>query len=134
MQLPASAISGLEAAVNRYLRLDPETGPRLAALSGRIIEMALDGLDLSLFILPDVGGIRISDRIEGEPDTVLRGTPLGMMRLGLGGNTEQTLFSGDVVIEGDVETGAVANFLSPPAWSPGGQPAYNDIFVDITPV
>lgn len=31
------------------------------------------------------------------------------------------------------ETGAVANFLSPPVWSPGGQPAYNDIFVDIAP-
>ncbi len=31
------------------------------------------------------------------------------------------------------ETGAVANFLSPSAWSPGGQPAYNDIFVDIAP-
>ena len=31
------------------------------------------------------------------------------------------------------ETGAVANFLSPSAWSPGGQPAYNDIFADIAP-
>jgi len=30
------------------------------------------------------------------------------------------------------ETGAVANLLSPPAWSPGGQPAYNDIFVNVT--
>lgn len=29
------------------------------------------------------------------------------------------------------ETGAVANILSPPAWSPGGQPAYNDIFVNV---
>jgi len=27
--------------------------------------------------------------------------------------------------------GAVANLLSPSAWSPGGQPAYNDIFVDV---
>jgi anaerobic selenocysteine-containing dehydrogenase len=30
------------------------------------------------------------------------------------------------------ETGAVANILSPPEWSPGGQPAYNDIFVNVT--
>jgi anaerobic selenocysteine-containing dehydrogenase len=29
------------------------------------------------------------------------------------------------------EDGAVANLLSPSAWSPGGQPAYNDIFVDV---
>ena len=36
---------------------------------------------------------------------MLRGTPLGMARLGLGGSTEKTLFSGDVTIDGDVETG-----------------------------
>jgi anaerobic selenocysteine-containing dehydrogenase len=29
------------------------------------------------------------------------------------------------------EDGAVANLLSPSAWSPGGQPAYNDIFVEV---
>jgi anaerobic selenocysteine-containing dehydrogenase len=29
------------------------------------------------------------------------------------------------------ETAAVANVLSPSQWSPGGQPAYNDIFVDV---
>jgi len=105
MQLPASAISGLEAVINRYLRLDPETGPRMAALSGRCIGIELRGLDLTLFIFPDEHGIQLRDHIEGEADTVLRGTPLGMARLGLGGNTEKTLFSGEVVIEGDVETG-----------------------------
>ncbi len=30
------------------------------------------------------------------------------------------------------ETEAVANILSPSEWSPGGQPAYNDIFVNVT--
>jgi len=30
------------------------------------------------------------------------------------------------------ETGAVANTLAPSAYSPGGQPAYNDIFVNVT--
>ncbi|MFV2062579.1 MAG: molybdopterin-dependent oxidoreductase [Chloroflexota bacterium] len=30
------------------------------------------------------------------------------------------------------ETGAVANLLSPPSWTPGGQPAYNDVFVEVT--
>jgi ubiquinone biosynthesis protein UbiJ len=105
MQLPASAISGLEAVINRYLQLDPETGPRLAALSGRCIAIDLRGLDLTLFVFPDEHGIQLRDHIEGEADTVLRGTPLGMARLGLGSNTEKTLFSGEVVIEGDVETG-----------------------------
>jgi anaerobic selenocysteine-containing dehydrogenase len=30
------------------------------------------------------------------------------------------------------ETGAVANLLTPSLWSPGGQPAYNDTFVQLT--
>jgi ubiquinone biosynthesis protein UbiJ len=105
MQLPTSVISGLEAVFNRYLGLDPDIGSRLAALSGRCIGIELRGLDLTLFIFPDEHGIQLRDHTEGEPDTVLRGTPLGMMHLGLGGNTEKTLFSGEVVIEGDVETG-----------------------------
>ena len=105
MKLPAGAIAGLEAVINRYLRLDPDIGPRLAALSGRCIAIDLRGLDLTLFIFPDEHGIQLKDHIEGEADTVLRGTPLGMAQLGLGGNTEKTLFSGEVIIEGDVETG-----------------------------
>jgi ubiquinone biosynthesis protein UbiJ len=105
MQLPASAITGLEAVINRYLRLDPDSGARLATLSGRCIGIDLRGLDLSLYIFPAEHGVQLKDHIEGEADTVLRGTPLGMARLGLGGNTEKTLFSGEVVIEGDVETG-----------------------------
>ena len=105
MQLPASAITGLGAVINRYLQLDPDIGPRLAALSGRCIAIELRGLDLTLFIFPDEHGIQLKNHIEGKADTVLRGTPLGMARLGLGGNTEKTLFSGEVIIEGDVETG-----------------------------
>ena len=107
MQLPAGVLSGLEAAINRYLRLDPECGARMATLSGRCIGIELRGLDLQLFIYPGEQGVRLSDQLndDAEADTTLRGTPLGMARLGLGKNTEKTLFSGDVSIDGDVETG-----------------------------
>jgi len=105
MQLPASAIAGLEAVINRYLRLDPMTGSRMVTLSGRCIGIELRGLDLTLYVFPDEHGIQLREHTDSEPDTILRGTPLGMVRLGLGGNTEKTLFSGAVAIEGDVETG-----------------------------
>jgi ubiquinone biosynthesis protein UbiJ len=105
MQLPAGLIAGLEATVNRYLRLDPDTGARMATLKGRCIGIDLRGLDLQLFIYPDQQGVRIEDHVDGEADTVLHGTPLGMARLGLGKSTEKTLFSGAVSIDGDVETG-----------------------------
>ena len=31
-------------------------------------------------------------------------------------------------------SGAGVNNLTPPAWSPAGQPAYNDVFVEVLPV
>ena len=105
MQLPAGFISGLESAINRYLQLDPDSAARMATLSGRCIGIDLRGLDLKLFIYPGEQGIRISDHSDTAADTVLSGTPLGMVRLGLGKNTEKTLFSGEVTIHGDVETG-----------------------------
>lgn len=105
MQLPPSAITGLESAINRYLRLDPDSGKRLAGLAGRCINIHLEGLEVDLYIYPDEHGIQLIDCIDGEADTTLRGTPLALARLGLGSNAEKSLFSGDVVISGDVETG-----------------------------
>jgi len=105
MQLPASALSGLETVINRYLRLDPHAAARLAALQGRSIAVTLDGIDITLYMLPDTSGLQLRDSLDTEPDAVIHGTPLAMARLGLSANSERSLFSGDVVIEGDVATG-----------------------------
>jgi ubiquinone biosynthesis protein UbiJ len=105
MQLPASAVTALESAINRYLRLDPDGSQRLAGLAGRCINIHLDGLELDLYLSPDAHGVQLSGSCEAAPDTVLRGTPLALARMGLGGSAEQSLFSGEVLIEGDVETG-----------------------------
>ena len=104
---PGAGISrSLESAVNRYLLLDPAAGDRLAGLEGRGIALELRGLDLMLVFRVQGQGIAFIDEPGLTPDTVLRGTPLGIARLGLGrGNATGTLFSGDVEIAGDVETG-----------------------------
>jgi ubiquinone biosynthesis protein UbiJ len=107
MKLGTGIISrGLESAFNRYLSLDPAAATRLAGLNGRVIALELRGLDLSLVFRVQGQGIAIIDEPDLKPDTVLRGTPLGITRLGFGrGNATGTLFSGDVEISGDVETG-----------------------------
>ena len=107
MRLPFGFRHALEAALNRYLSLDPDAAARMAGLSGHCIAIELRGLDLTLFILPGKDGIHIMDSIDAEDgvDTTLHGTPLGLTQLGLGGNTGKSLFSGDVTITGDVETG-----------------------------
>jgi ubiquinone biosynthesis protein UbiJ len=97
---------GLESTINRYLGLDPGTGERLAALDGQVIALELRGLDLRLVFRVHGRRIDVVDDPELKPDTVLRGTPFGVARLGLGrGNTTGPLFSGEVEIAGDVETG-----------------------------
>jgi ubiquinone biosynthesis protein UbiJ len=105
MKLPASAASGLEIALNRYLDLDPAVRGRLADLDGRLIALQLRGLDLRILLRTGRNGITVLTDSGQDADTVLHGSPLGMARLGLGGNTAGTLFSGAVEISGDVETG-----------------------------
>jgi ubiquinone biosynthesis protein UbiJ len=106
MKLSAGISRSLESAFNRYLHLDPAAGARLAGLDGRVIALELRGLDLVVVFRVQDQDIAIIDEPDRKPDTVLRGTPLGITRLGFGrGNATGTLFSGDVEISGDVETG-----------------------------
>ncbi len=105
ISLPASLLAGLEAALNRYLRLDPDAMVRMAALQQRSIAIELTPLQLTLYVVPGANGVQLRSQVESGPDTVLRGTPLGLAQLGLGSQSGKTLFSGSVTIEGDVETG-----------------------------
>lgn len=105
MKLPPGFRHTLELALNSYLQLDPEAAARMAGLAGRCIAIELRGIDLTLFMLPGEQGIRIQEGVEGGVDTTLHGTPLALARLGLGTDAGKTLFSGDVTITGDVETG-----------------------------
>lgn len=72
--------AGLETAFNRYLRLDPDILPQLAVLDGAIIAVDLAGLGASLYLLPGVAGVRVSDRYDGEPTVQIRGTPVALAR------------------------------------------------------
>lgn len=99
--IPAVIVAGLEAAFNRYLRLDPDIPPRLAALDGKVIALELEGLGQICYLLPGVDGVRVVERHEGEPSVWIRGTPLALVRR-LGGGPA---VGGDVAIEGDAAVG-----------------------------
>ena len=97
--------TALAAAINGWLGLDPAARARLAALDGRIVALHLRIIELTVTLRVEKDRIAVVHEPELQPDTVLHGTPLGMARLGLGSDTPGTLFSGDVEITGDVETG-----------------------------
>ena len=104
-ELAMGVTSGLETALNTALRLDPEAFRKLDRFNDKVIAIELQGLELSLYLLPGAGGISLMSQYDAEPDTVLSGTPLAMAKMALGPDASKVLFAGEVTIRGDVETG-----------------------------
>jgi ubiquinone biosynthesis protein UbiJ len=105
MKVPAILARNIEWAFNRYLAMDPDAHTRLEPLDGRTVALELRGFGLVICLQVKAGRVVVLQEPVTEPDTTLCGTPLGYARLGLGGDSAATLFSGDVSISGDVEIG-----------------------------
>jgi len=105
LNLKSTALAGLDAALNGYLKLDPVALQRMATLAGKVIAIELQGLNIVFFLLPGKAGVAVRGVVGTTPDTTLRGTPLSLIRLGLAKNQQNLLFSGDVEIFGETETG-----------------------------
>ena len=105
MTSSAGLNTALAAAINGWLGLDPAARSRLSELDGRIIGLHLRILEMTIMLRVDRDRIAVADEPDLQADTVLHGTPLGMAQLGLGTDTARTLFSGEVEITGDVDTG-----------------------------
>lgn len=103
--LPTAITASIEAALNAVLQLDEDTVERIAQLQGKVIAMEFSGLDVALYLIPESKKINVYGRFEGDADTVLSGTPVALMRMGLAKHAGDVLFSGDVTISGDVELG-----------------------------
>ena len=90
----------LEAALNKYLSLDPEISSQLSALHGKVIGIDLAGTGIKLFFIPAQNGqLQLLSQFEQQPDCMITGTPLNLLRSTLTDSTEST-FTGDVHIEG----------------------------------
>ena len=102
---PASTLAAaLETALDLYLKQDPGALQRCAEMEGKVIELDITGLGLSLYFMPGAEGVLVAGHYEGKPDTRLRGSPFGFARLSLG-SREDSLFEGAVEIQGDSDTG-----------------------------
>lgn len=102
--IPVAALMAMEQAINATLALDPATLHRLARLDGKIIAIDVQGTGLTLYLAPHANGLRLMGHYDGTIDTTLRGAPLSLLRMS-SGKAGEGLFSGDVIIDGDVETG-----------------------------
>jgi ubiquinone biosynthesis protein UbiJ len=95
----------LETVINRYLAQDPEMLDKLARFSGKVIKLEITGINKMLYLFPDNTGIRVRTEHEGPVDTVLRGTPISLFKMGMVSNAANLLLKGEVEISGDTRLG-----------------------------
>ena len=95
----------LESVINRYLALDPEMLGKLSEFDGKAIKLEMTGINKTLYMLPDESGIQVLADYDGDADTVLRGTPISLFKMGLVANAANLLLKGEVEISGDTRLG-----------------------------
>lgn len=101
MPFTDAALAAFESVINGYIALDPEGTARLTPLTGRIIAFEFKGFGNRLYFIPGDSAVQVFAAYDTQPDCLIRGSPLGLASLGLGQHKQDTLFSGQVEIEGD---------------------------------
>lgn len=105
------AASALELAINKTLALSLKQFPdengikSLLDLDGKVVAIDLTGLHASFFLLFNHDTVHVQSNCAGHIDTRISGTPLSLLRIKFSGRQQQMLFSGDITITGDIETG-----------------------------
>ena len=98
------ALAAIETLINELIALDPAAMQRLAGWHGRVIAIALRGTGVTFYFVPDPQGrLQLLGSYEGEPDCVIEGSPLDLMRASDPAQGSAQLFAGNVRIEGDTE-------------------------------
>ena len=98
-------MSALEAAFNKFLEMDQNSAVFLAPLSGKIIAMTLLPFNETIYLCPTSDSIQLLDYSPNQPDTQLTGSVFAFGLMGLSSKPMRSIFSGEVKIEGDMQTG-----------------------------
>lgn len=98
-------LSGLETAINQYLKLDPDTISRLATLQGKKIKVEITDWNIHFTVLPMSNGLQLIADQQQKADTTIKGKLLGLSKVGLSGANSQSLFDNKIEISGDTQLG-----------------------------
>lgn len=98
-------MSALELALNQYLDLDEDAGVFLAPLQGKIIALEIVTFNQTVYLCPTSTRIQIIDYYAGIPDTTIIGSAVALGLMGMSSKPMNSVFSGEVQISGDLETG-----------------------------
>jgi len=105
MAIKPLLIGALETALNQYLALDQDSGYFLTPLAGKVIAVTVQPFDETIYLCPTTDSIQCLDQFPGQADTRLSGSIWALGLMGLSSTPMRSVFSGEVTIEGDMQTG-----------------------------
>lgn len=105
MTIKPLLIGALEATLNQYLALDQDSGYFLTPLAGKVIAVNVQPFDDTIYLCPTTDSIQCLDQFPDPPDTRLTGSIWALGLMGLSSTPMRSVFSGEVKIEGDMQTG-----------------------------
>jgi len=79
--LPRLLAGFLEAGINRVLALDAGSTARLERLEGKLLQIDLEGIGISLYLGFGFGQVRVTLEAPREPDTALSGSPAALFTM-----------------------------------------------------
>ena len=105
MAIKPLLMSALETALNKFLEMDQNRAVFLAPLSGKIIAVTLLPFNETIYLCPTSDSIQLLDYSPDQPDTQLTGSVFAFGLMGLSSKPMRSIFSGEIKIEGDMQTG-----------------------------
>ncbi len=100
------SLAVLEKAINHALALDESTPAKIQALHGKALEIIISPLNVGFFISFAETELHLLAKYDGQPDAIIRSSPLGLIRLSLlPASKVRSLFNDKIKITGDVELG-----------------------------
>ncbi len=79
--LPGIFAAMLESAVNRLLELDEESPLRMDRLEGRMLQLDIEDIGITLYFAFNGGRVEVGTRSSHEPDTVISGSPVALFAM-----------------------------------------------------
>jgi ubiquinone biosynthesis accessory factor UbiJ len=99
--VPEAVLAAAESITAQAFALDSEGAAAFLPLQGRIIALEVRGLGIRITLIPAADRIQVFGHYDCEPDCVITGAPLALLRLMRSAHKGAELGSGDVTITGD---------------------------------
>jgi len=108
--LPGILAAMLESATNRLLDLDDDTPARLDRLEGRMLQLDIEGIGITLFFAFNGMQVEVGTRSSFDPDTVISGSPSALFAMAVpeeignwGSPESRVTITGDANLARDLE-------------------------------